>query len=281
MSREVVIVSAARTAIGKFQGGLASKTAVDLGTIAAKAAVERAGISVDHIEEVIMGNVLPAGLGQNPARQVLIHSGIPNGVSAYTVNKVCGSGLKSIMIAASAIRAGDLDCALAGGMESMSNAPYLLPKARSGYRMGHGQVIDSMIHDGLWDIYNDFHMGHTGELVAEKYNVTRKRQDDYALKSHQKAIAAIDAGRFKEEIVPVEVPQRKGDPIIIDTDESPRRASTVEALAKLRPAFKPDGGTVTAGNAPGVNDGAAAVIVMSAEKADELGLKPLAKIVDY
>jgi len=281
MSRDVVIVSAVRTPIGKFQGGLAPKSAVELGTIAAKAAIERAGIKSDLIEEVIMGNVLPAGLGQNPARQVLIHAGVPDSVGAYTINKVCGSGLKAVMLAAQAIRAGDMDIALAGGMESMSNAPYLLPKARSGYRMGHGQMLDSMIHDGLWDIYNDFHMGSTGELVAEKYGVSREAQDAHALGSHQKAIAAIDEGRFRDEIVPVEIAQRKGPAVTIDTDEGPRRDTSAEVLAKLRPAFKRDGGTVTAGNAPGVNDGASAAIVMSAEKAAELGLNPLARIEAY
>ena len=280
MTREVVIVSAARTPIGKFQGALSSKTAVELGTIAAKAAIERAGIGADQIEEVIMGCVLPAGLGQNPARQVLIHAGIPDTVGAYTINKVCGSGLKAVMLAAQAIRAGDLDIALAGGMESMSNAPYLLPKARSGYRMGHGQMLDSMINDGLWDIYNDFHMGETGELVADKYKVSREAQDNHAYNSHMKALDAIDQGRFKQEIVPVQVPQRKADPIVVDTDEAPRRGTTIEALARLRPAFVKDG-TVTAGNAPGVNDGGAAFVVMSADKANELGLGPLARVVDY
>ncbi len=280
MSKEVVIVSAARTAIGKFQGTLSPLTAVQLGTAAAKAAIERAGIGADQIEEVIMGCVLPAGLGQNPARQVLIHAGVPESVGAYTINKVCGSGLKSVMLAAQAIKAGDADVVLAGGMESMSNAPYILPKARDGYRMGHGQIIDSMINDGLWDIYNDFHMGSTGELVAEKYQVSRNEQDEYAYHSHRKALEAIDAGLFKEEITPVHIPQRKGDAIVFDNDEGPRRDTSVESLARLRAAFKKDG-TVTAGNAPSVNDAGAAVVVMSASKCEALGLTPLARIVDY
>ncbi|CAM2005747.1 acetyl-CoA C-acetyltransferase [Acanthopleuribacter pedis] len=280
MTREVVIVSAVRTPIANFQGAYSSLSAVQLGTAAVKAAVERAGVDVAEIDEVIMGNVLPAGLGQNPARQVAIHAGLPESVGAFTVNKVCGSGLKSVMLAAQAIRAGDYDCAVAGGMESMTNAPYLLPKARQGMRMGHQQVVDSMINDGLWDIYNDFHMGITGEMVSEKYNVSRERMDEYALASQQKAVAAVEAGRFKEEITPVSVPQRKGDPVVVDTDESPRASSTYEKLAKMRPAFKKDG-TVTAGNASSINDGAAALVVMAAEKAEALGLKPLAKIVDY
>ncbi len=280
MSREVVIVSAARTPIGKFQGGLSSLTAVQLGTIAAKEAIERAGIKPDQVEEVIMGCVLPAGLGQNPARQVLIHAGIPDHVGAFTVNKVCGSGLKSVMLAAQAIKAGDLDIVLAGGMESMSNAPYLLPSARSGQRLGHGKMIDSMINDGLWDVFNDYHMGSTAELVANKHEVSRERQDEYSVESQQKAAEAIKAGRFKEEIVAVEVPRRKADPLIVDTDEGPRADTTVEALARLRPAFEKNG-SVTPGNASTINDGSAALIIMSAEKAAELGIKPLARIVDY
>lgn len=280
MSKEVVIVSAARTPIGKFQGTLTPMSAVQLGTVAAKAAIERSGISADLIDEVIMGCVLPAGLGQNPARQVLIHAGVPDSVGAFTINKVCGSGLKTVMLAAQAIKAGDADTVLAGGMESMTNAPYLLPQARAGYRMGHGQMVDSMINDGLWDIYNDFHMGSTAEMVAEKYNVDREEQDAYAVESHRKALEAIDNGLFKEEIVPVSVPQRKADPVIFDTDEGPRRGTSAETLGRLRPAFQ-KGGTVTAGNAPGVNDAGAAVVVMSAAKAEALGLTPLARIVDY
>ncbi len=280
MSREVVIVSAVRTPIANFQGAFSSLTAVQLGTAAVKAAVERAGIDGAEVEEVIMGNVLPAGQGQNPARQVAIHAGLPQSIGAFTINKVCGSGLKAVMLAAQAIKAGDYECAVAGGMESMTNAPYLLPKARQGMRMGHQQVVDSMINDGLWDIYNDFHMGITGEMVSEKYGVSRERMDEYALASQQKAAAAVAAGHFKDEITPVAVPQRKGDPVVVDTDESPRAGSTYEKLAKMRPAFKKDG-TVTAGNASSINDGASAVVVMSAEKAEKLGLKPLAKIVDY
>ncbi len=280
MSKEVVIVSAARTPIGKFQGALSPVSAVQLGAIAAKAAIERAGIQPEAVEEVMMGCVLPAGLGQNPARQVLIHSGIPDTVGAYTINKVCGSGLKAVMLAAQAIKAGDLDIALAGGMESMTNSPYLLNKARSGLRMGHSQLTDSMIHDGLWDIYNDFHMGSTAELVANKYEVSREMQDETAVASHQKALAAIEAGRFAEEIVPVEVPRRKQPPLIFDTDESPRADTSFEVLSKLRPAFEKNG-SVTAGNAPGCNDGAAALVVMSADKAASLGLGPLARIVAY
>ncbi|MCB1043737.1 MAG: acetyl-CoA C-acetyltransferase [Acidobacteria bacterium] len=280
MSREVVIVGAARTPIGKFQGAFSPLTAVQLGTVAAKAAMERAGVAPDQIEEVIMGCVLPAGQGQNPARQVLIHAGIPDSVGAFTLNKVCGSGLKTVMLAAQAIKAGDADVVLAGGMESMTNAPYLLPKARDGYRMGHGQLLDSMICDGLWDIYNDFHMGSTAEMVAEKYHVNREQQDAYAVSSHQKAIHAMDAGLFNQEIVPVSVPQRKGDPLVVSQDEGPRRDTSDASLARLRPAFKKDG-TVTAGNAPSVNDAGAAVVVMSAEKCEALGLTPLARIVDY
>ena len=280
MPREVVIVSAARTPIGRFQGGLAPLTAVQLGTIAARAAIERAGIEPAMIEEVIMGCVLTAGLGQNPARQVLIHAGVPDSVGAFTVNKVCGSGLKAVMLAAQAIRAGDLDIALAGGMESMSNAPYLLPTARTGQRLGNGQMVDSMIHDGLWDIYNDFHMGITAEKVATKHQVSREAQDAYALESQKKAVAAIEAGRFRDEIAPVEVPRRKQDPLLIDTDEGPRADSTLEGLARLRPAFD-KAGSVTPGNASTLNDGGAALVVMAAEKARELGLKPLARIVAY
>lgn len=280
MSKEVVIVSAVRTPIGKFQGAMAPVSAIQLGTIAAKAAMERAGIRPEAVEEVIMGCVLPAGLGQNPARQVLIHAGIPDTVGAYTINKVCGSGLKAVMLAAQAIRAGDLDVVLAGGMESMTNSPHLLAKARSGLRMGHAQLTDSMIHDGLWDIYNDFHMGATAELVADKYEISREMQDEAAVASHQKALAAIESGRFDPEIVPVEVPQRKKPSLLCKTDESPRANTTFAVLSKLRPAFAKNG-TVTAGNAPGCNDGAAALMVMSAAKAASLGLKPLARIVEY
>lgn len=280
MTQEVVIVGAARTPIGKFQGAYSSLSAVDLGTAASKAALDRAGIEPNQIEEVVMGHVLTAGQGQNPARQVLIHSGIPSSVGAFTVNKVCGSGLKAVMLVAQAIKAGDIEVGLAGGMESMTNAPYLLPNARAGYRLGNGQMIDSMINDGLWDIYNDFHMGKTAEMVSEKYKISRDQQDAYALQSQQRAVAAIEAGRFQEEIVPVSIPQRKGDPLVVYTDEGPRADSNAAGLAKLRPAFQKDG-TVTAGNASTINDGAAALVVMSANKAKVLGLKPLARIVDY
>ncbi len=280
MSKQVVIASATRTPIGKFQGAFSALSAVQLGTIVAKAAIERAGLRADQIEEVIMGNVLSAGLGQNPARQALIHAGVPESAGGFTVNKVCGSGLKAVLLAAQSIKAGDQDVVLAGGMESMTNAPYLLKKARDGYRLGHGELIDSMIHDGLWDVYNDFHMGKTAEMVSEKYKVSREAQDEMALSSQQKAVAAIESGRFKDEITPVEVPQRKKPPILVDTDEGPRAGSSLEGLAKLRPVFVKDG-TVTAGNASTLNDGAAATVVMSADKAHELGVKPLARIVDY
>lgn len=280
MTKEVVIVSAARTPIGKFQGAFSKLRAVDLGTVAAKAAMDRAGIEPNQIEEVIMGHVLTAGQGQNPARQVLIHSGVPSSSGAFTVNKVCGSGLKAVMLIAQAIKAGDIDCGLAGGMESMTNAPYLLPNARAGYRLGNGNLVDSMINDGLWDVYNDFHMGQTAEMVSEKYSVSRNQQDAFALNSQKKAVAAMNDGRFQDEIAPVSIPQRKGDPVVVSADEGPRADSSEAGLAKLRPVFKKDG-TVTAGNASTINDGAAALIIMSAEKASELGLTPIAKIVDY
>ena len=275
-----VIVSAVRTPIGRFQGALASITAPELGSRVIREAVERACARPEQVEEVIMGNVVGAGLGQNPARQAAIGGGIPDSVPATTVNKVCGSGLKAVMLAAQAIKCGDAGLIVAGGMESMSNAPYLLPGARTGYRMGHAQLVDSMIHDGLWDAYNDYHMGCTGELVAERFEVSREEQDRWALESHGKAIAAIDAGEFTREIVPIEIHERKQDPVLFDTDEGPRRDTSPEALARLRPAFKKDG-TVTAGNAPGVNDGAAALVVAAEGRARELGLKPRAEIVAY
>lgn len=278
--REVVIVSAVRTPIGTFGGSFKDVSAVSLGTIAAKEAMKRANIKPDMVDEVIFGNVLQAGLGQNVARQISIHSGIPVEVPSYTVNKVCGSGLKSVTLAAQSIMVGEGDIILAGGTENMSQAPYLLKKARWGQRMGDGVLEDYMIKDGLWDIFNDYHMGITAENLAEKYNLTREEQDKFALRSQQRAEEAIKSGRFKDEIVPVEVPQRKGDPIIVDTDEHPRFGSTIEGLAKLRPAFKKDG-TVTAGNASGINDGAAALVLMAKEKAEELGLKPLATIKAY
>jgi acetyl-CoA C-acetyltransferase len=275
-----VIVSTVRTAIGRFMGTLAPLAATELGAKVVAEVVKRAGIEPDQVDEVLMGNVVGAGLGQNPARQAAIHAGLPDSIPAMTVNKVCGSGLKSAMLAAQAIKCGDAELIVAGGMESMSNAPYLVKNARSGFRMGHQKMLDSMIYDGLWDSYNDYHMGNTGEVVAERYEVTREQQDEWALHSHERAIAAMDAGKFAAEILPVEVPRRKKDPILFDTDESPRRESSIEALAKLKPAFKKDG-TVTAGNAPGVNDGAAAVIVTSRKKAEALGLTPRAEIVAY
>ncbi len=251
-----------------------------MGAVAIKAAVERAGIKPSDVEEVLMGNVVGAGVGQNPARQAAIKAGIPESVGATTINKVCGSGLKTVVFAAQAIKVGDYGCIVSGGLESMSQCPYMLPKARTGYRLGNGTLVDLMIHDGLWDIYNDFHMGNTGELVAEKYGISRQEQDEYAYNSHRKAIAAIKAGKFKDEIVPVEIPQRKGDPIVFDVDEGPREDTTVEKLAKLKPAFKKDG-TVTAGNAPGVNDGGSAVVVMSRERAQKLGARPIARVTGY
>ena len=275
-----VIVGAVRTPIGRFRGTLSSIPATRLGAIVVREVIERAKIDPGQVDEVIMGNVVGAGLGQNPARQAAIHGGVPDSVPATTVNKVCGSSLKAVMLATQAIKCGDAELIVAGGMESMSLAPYLLTNAREGFRMGHQQVLDSMIHDGLWDAYNDYHMGNTGEVVAERYEVGREQQDQWALDSHKKAIAAIDEGAFVKEIVPVEVPQRKKDPILFDTDECPRRDTTIEALRKLEPVFK-KGGTVTAGNAPGVNDGAAAVIVTSVEYAKKLGVEPRAEIVDY
>lgn len=278
--REVVIVSAVRTPIGTFGGSFKDVSAVTLGSIVAKEAIKRANITPEMVDEVIFGNVLQAGQGQNVARQVSIHAGIPIEVPSYTVNKVCGSGLKTVALAAQAILAGDADIILAGGTENMSQAPYILKGARWGQRMGDGTIEDYMVHDGLWDIFNDYHMGITAENVSAQWNITREEQDKFALTSQQRAEKAIKSGRFKDEIVPVSVPQRKGDPIIVDTDEHPRFGTTLEGLAKLKPAFKKDG-TVTAGNASGINDGAAALVVMSKEKAEELGIKPLATIVSY
>ncbi|NTV89990.1 MAG: acetyl-CoA C-acetyltransferase [Clostridiales bacterium] len=278
--REVVIVSAARTAVGSFGGSLTPFTAIEIGKIAAEEAIKRAGIDKAIIDEVIIGNVLTAGLGQNPARQVAIAAGIPDSVSALTINKVCGSGLRAVSLAAQLIKAGDAECVLAGGTESMSNAPFLLKKARYGYRMGDDKLVDEMITDGLWDAFNNYHMGITAENVAEKFGITREMQDAFGAESQRRAAAATKEGKFKEEIVPVMIPQKKGDPIAFDTDEFIREGTTAEGLAKLKPAFKKDG-TVTAGNASGINDGAAMLVVMSKEKADQLGLKPLAKIVSY
>lgn len=278
--REIVIASAARTPTGSFGGSLAGIDAVELGRIAAEAAIERAGIESSVIDEVILGNVLSAGLGQNVSRQVAIRAGLPEEVSCLTINKVCGSGLRAISLAAQIIKAGDADVILAGGTENMSKAPFLLEKARYGYRMGDNTLVDSMIKDGLWDAYNDYHMGITAENVAERWGITREEQDMFALGSQQKAEAAIKAGRLREEITPVLIPQRKGDPKVFDMDEFPRFGSTIEGMAKVRPAFKKDG-TVTAGNASGINDAAAILVVMSADKAKELGVTPLARIVSY
>lgn len=280
MSKEVVIVSAARTPIGSFNGSLAGMSAVEIGVIAAKEAISRAGITPDQIDEVVAGNVLGAGLGQNVIRQVAVHAGIPVERPAFSINIVCGSGLRSVSLAAQIIKAGDADVVLCGGTESMTNAPYLLPNARNGYRMGDGQIVDSMIKDGLTEAFSHVHMGMTAENIAERWNITREEQDQFALVSQQRCEAAQKAGRFKDEIVPVVIPQKKGDPKIFDTDEFPRAGTTLDALAKLRPAFKKDG-TVTAGNASGINDGAAFLVVMSAEKAEYLGVKPLARIKAY
>ena len=278
--KDIVIVGAARTATGAFLGSLASLPAPVLGATAIKAAVERAGIKPEDVDEVIMGNVVGAGMGQNPARQAAIKAGIPDTVGATTINKVCGSGLKAVVFASQAIKAGDYKCIVAGGMESMSNCPYMLPKARTGYRLGHGKLVDSMVHDGLWCAFEDYHMGNTGELVAEKYKISREAIDEYAFNSHQKAIAAVEGGKFADEITPVEVPQRKGDPVIFEVDEGPRKDTSVEKLGKLRPAFKKDG-VVTPGNAPSVNDAGSAVVVMSRERAEQLGAKPIARVTGY
>jgi len=275
-----VIVSACRTAVGKFQGAIASMRAPKLGAVAIKEAVKRAGISIEAVEEVIMGNVVAAGLGQNPARQAALGAGVPNTVGAFTVNKVCGSGLKAVVLAAQSIKAGDQHIVVAGGQENMSDAPYISRALRAGARLGNAEMVDVMIYDGLWDYYNDFHMGNTGELVSEKYGITRQMQDEFAVDSHLKAAAAQKEGKFKAEIVPISIPQKKGDPIIFDTDEGIRADSSIDKLAKLKAAFK-EGGTVTAGNASQISDGASAVVVMSDTKAKELGVKPLARIVSY
>src|SRR5216110_373936 len=279
-SDDVVIISACRTPVGKFQGSLSDLSAPQIGAIVVREAVKRAQVDPAQVDECIMGNVVTAGLGQNPARQAAIFGGLPPEVSALTINKVCGSGLKAVALGAQAIQTGNSEIVLAGGMESMTNAPYLLPQARKGYRLGNSQIIDSVVNDGLWDIYNNYHMGMTGENVAEKYKITREEQDEFALNSHRKAVAATKECRLKAQIVPVELPARKkgAAPIIFDKDESPREDTTIEILRSLKPAFKKDG-TVTAGNAPGVNDGAAAVVVTSAGTAKELGIKPMVRIV--
>jgi len=278
--KDPVIIGAVRTPIGKFQGTLKPFTASQLGSFVVRAAWERAQLNPSDIDEVILGNVVSAGLGQNPARQAALGGGLSSEVAALTINKVCGSGLKAVALAAQAIMTGDSDIVAAGGMESMSNTPYMLPKARDGYRLGDGTIVDSMIHDGLWDAFEKFHMGNTGEIVAEKYRVSRERQDEYALNSHRKALDAIRNGKFRDEIVGVLVPQKRGDALLFDTDEGPRSDTSMEALRSLKPAFKKDG-TVTAGNAPGVNDAAAAVIVTSLERASQLGRTPLARIAGH
>jgi acetyl-CoA C-acetyltransferase len=275
---EAVIISAARTPVGKFLGSLKGFSATELGAIVVRESVKRAGVKPDDVDEVIMGCVIQAGLGQNPARQAALNGGLPSTVSAVTVNKVCGSGLKSVMMAAQGVQLGDQEIVVAGGMESMSNAPYLLPKAREGYRLGNGQLVDAMINDGLWCAFENYHMGCTGEVVAEEYAISRSQQDEFAVGSHRKAAAAIKAGKFRDEIVPVEIPQKKGPALLFDTDETVREDTTTEVLGKLKPAFKPEG-TVTAGNAPGVNDGASAVVVTSLRRARELGVEPMARIV--
>ena len=278
--KDVVIVSAVRTAIGTFGGSLKDVPAVDLGALVIKEAVNRAGIKPELVEEVIMGNVIQAGLGQNTARQAAVKSGLPEEIPAMTINKVCGSGLRAVSLAAQMIKAGDADCVVAGGMESMSNAPYAIKEMRWGHKMNATKTVDTMINDALWDAFNDYHMGVTAENIAEKWNLTREELDAFAASSQAKAEAAIKAGKFKDEIVPVVIPQRKGDPKVFDTDEGPRFGTTAETLAKLKPCFIKDG-KVTAGNASGINDGAAAFVIMSADKAKELGLKVMATIKSY
>ena len=278
--RDAYIVSACRTAIGEFMGGISSMTAPQLGAIAIREAVKRAGVDPAQVDEVLMGNVVQAGVGQAPARQAAIHGGIPDTVPAMTVNMVCGSGLKAVMVAAQAIRAGDAEVIVAGGMESMSNAPYFLPKARIGYRLGNGELVDGVIHDGLWDSFNNFHMGSAAELIARKFKVTREDQDRFSVESHQKAVKAQKEGAFKDEIVPVMIPQKKGDPKCFCVDERPRSDASMETLGKLRPAFEKEG-TVTAGNAPGLNDGGSAVVVMSGDAVKRTGAKPMARVNGY
>ncbi|HAT4105603.1 MAG: acetyl-CoA C-acetyltransferase [Clostridium perfringens] len=278
--REVVIASAVRTALGSFGGSLKDVPAVDLGALVIKEALNKAGVKPECVDEVLMGNVIQAGLGQNPARQAAVKAGLPVEIPSMTINKVCGSGLRCVALAAQMIKAGDADVIVAGGMENMSQGPYVLRTARFGQRMGDGKMVDAMVNDALTDAFNGYHMGITAENIAEQWGLTREMQDEFAANSQMKTEAAIKAGKFKDEIVPVVIPQRKGDPIVFDTDEFPRFGTTAEKLAKLRPAFKKDG-TVTAGNASGINDGAAALVVMSAEKAKELGVTPICKIVSY
>ncbi|WP_417775454.1 acetyl-CoA C-acetyltransferase [Stutzerimonas xanthomarina] len=278
--QDVVIVAATRTAVGSFQGALANIPAVDLGAAVIRQLLKQSGIDAAEVDEVILGQVLTAGAGQNPARQAAMNAGLPHAVPAMTLNKVCGSGLKALHLAAQAIRCGDAEVVIAGGMENMSLAPYVMPAARTGLRMGHGKLVDSMIQDGLWDAFNDYHMGITAENLVDKYGITREAQDAFAASSQQKAVAAIEAGRLRAEITPIEIPQRKGEPLVFDVDEQPRAGTTAESLAKLKPAFKKDG-SVTAGNASSLNDGAAAVLLMSAEKAKALGLPVMARIASY
>ena len=280
-TKDAVIVSAARTPTGKFQGLRKDFKAPDLGAIAIKEAVCRAKVDAAQVGEVIMGCVVQAGIGQAPARQAAIKAGLPPEVSALTVNMVCGSGLRAVALASQSVKLGDFDVVVAGGMESMSNIPYAMPGARDGYRMGNQQVVDLMIQDGLWCPFENWHMGNTGEVVADKYQISREEQDNFAFNSHRKAAEAQAAGRFKDEIVPVEIPQKKGDPIVLNYDEPVRPDTTVESLGKLKPAFKRDGGTVTAGNAPGVNDGASALVVTSSDNAEKLGVEPLGRVVAY
>lgn len=279
--RDAVIISAMRTPTGKFQGLLKGFSAPDLGAIAIKSAVEKAGIKPEEVNEVIMGCVVSAGIGQAPARQAALKAGLPPEVSALTINMVCGSGLRAVALAAQSVMLGDADVVVAGGMESMSNIPYALQTAREGFRMGNQTATDLMIHDGLWCPFENWHMGNTGEIVAEKHQISRETQDEFAASSHQKAVAAQQSGKFADEIVPISIPQKKGDAIVLDYDEPVRPDTTAESLAKLKPAFKKDGGTVTAGNAPGVNDGASALVITTSEKAKELGIEPLARIVAH
>ncbi len=276
---EAVIIGAARTPVGKFLGTLKGFSAPELGAIVVRESVKRAGVDPEHVDEVIMGCVIQAGLGQNPARQAALKGGLPSTVSAVTVNKVCGSGLKAVMMAAQGVQLGDTDIVVAGGMESMSNAPYLIPKGREGYRLGNGELVDAMINDGLWCAFENYHMGCTGEIVADEYKIGRGEQDEFAMNSHRKAAAAIKEGRFKDEIVAIQIPQKKGATLNFDTDETVREDTTVDVLGKLKPAFKQEGGTVTAGNAPGVNDGASALVVTSLRRARELGVEPMGRIV--
>ncbi|MDD3643083.1 MAG: acetyl-CoA C-acetyltransferase [Candidatus Krumholzibacteria bacterium] len=277
---EVVITGAVRTAIGRFQGGLAPLKATEIGAKAIAETIRRSGVDPKAVTEAVMGNVIGAGLGQNPARQAALGAGLDYGVSAMTVNKVCGSGLKAVVLGAQAIKLGDEEIVVAGGMESMSNAPYILREARTGYRLGDGKIVDTMVYDGLWDAFNDFHMGNTGEITAERCKISREEMDEYAYNSHRKAAEAIASGAFKDEIVPVEIPQRKGAPVVIDTDEGVRADASIESMAKLKPVFKKDG-VVTAGNASQISDGAAAMVLMSGEKAKKLGIKPMARITGY